>query len=353
MLAFQLINQEWSKTPVNPLKALFWRGRLDPAPLTELSENKFTPLSKPGLAQMTTRLQVAYCLTSSGDDIYEAMTRVSIATLRYRNTHSVVIVFCDSETHNNLKLSQSRLLEEADQVVAIDTPAGEPAFRNRFIKTQLRLLLSGPFLYLDSDTVVRRPLASIAASRADLALAPNHSADGIGDQICLEDSKALEQMGWQPHSPYFNGGVLWYADTANARRFAEQWHANWLENIKVAERYHDQPALNHTLRSIQDLEICCLDHRWNAQVKTPQGIHYATDAAIWHIYSSFDIAVGDLFSNCCSRLRHEKSLRPSSRILKKLLTADSPFISKEDSYTWKHRLAAWMKSLAGIPTSKS
>jgi lipopolysaccharide biosynthesis glycosyltransferase len=299
---------------------------------------------------MTTRLQVAYCLTSTGDDIYEAMTRVSLATLRKHNSKASIQVFCDELSYLNLKSCNSRLFKEADNVVGIATPAGEAAFRNRFIKTQLRLLLNGPFLYLDSDTVIRRSLADISRTTADIAAAPNHSADCISDQIWLEDYKNLDMMGWQARAPYFNGGVVWYADSSKARSLAERWHASWLENIRVTGRFRDQPALNHSLNTTPDLQLHCLDHCWNAQVKTPQGLAYAVDAAIWHIYSSYDIADGDLFSLCCTRLKHQRSLRPNSRLLKKLLTADTPFVAPEDQFTWKHRLALLLET--SIPFSK-
>ena len=86
-------------------------------------------------------LKVVYCLTSSGGDLYEAMTRVSLATLRLTNPTARIEIACDQQTHQALHATGSQLLHEADAVRGFPTPDGPPTFRNRFVKTQLRLLL--------------------------------------------------------------------------------------------------------------------------------------------------------------------------------------------------------------------
>jgi hypothetical protein len=210
-------------------------------------------------------LHVVYCLTSSGADLYEAMTRVSLATVRLTNPTARIEIACDQQTHQGLQATGSRLLREADAVHSFPTPDGPPTFRNRFVKTQLRLLLSGPFLFLDSDTVVRKPLTPLLNLQADIAAATNHSADTLAEQIWSEDQANLDTMGWQVSEPYVNGGVIWYADTSAAHRFAEAWHRNWLTNVKRTGRYCDQTALNQRLSTTNHLRVEILPHTCNAQ----------------------------------------------------------------------------------------
>ena len=88
-------------------------------------------------------------------------------------------------------------------------------------------------------------------------------------------------MGWQVCDNYVNGGVIWYADSPGARRFAEAWHRNWLTNFERTGRYRDQPALNHSLQE-SGADVSILDNSWNAQVQTAP--KEALDAAIWHLY---------------------------------------------------------------------
>ena len=106
-------------------------------------------------------IHVVYCLTSSGGDLYEAMTRVSLATLRLTNPSARVTIACDQQTHQALQVSSSQLFHEADALCDFSAPDGPPTYRNRYVKTQLGRLIDGPFLFLDSDTVVRKPLAPL------------------------------------------------------------------------------------------------------------------------------------------------------------------------------------------------
>jgi hypothetical protein len=54
-------------------------------------------------------LKVVYCLTSSGADLYEAMTRVSLATVRLTNPSARIEIATGQQTH---QASGSQLLRE-------------------------------------------------------------------------------------------------------------------------------------------------------------------------------------------------------------------------------------------------
>ena len=270
---------------------------------------------------MMPALKVVYCLTSSGGDLYEAMTRVSLATVRLTNPTARIEIACDQQTYQALHCTGSQLLREADAVHGFPTPDGSPTFRNRFVKTQLRLLLSGPFLFLDSDTVVRKPLTPLLNLQADIAAAPNHSADTLAEQIWSEDQANLDTMGWQVLEPYVNGGVIWYADTLAAHRFAEAWHRNWLANVERTARYRDQPALNHSLSADKTIHLQILSHTYNAQVS--KRADYAQEAHIWHIFTSTGIGTQDRFSECCQRALEGRSRHLPSRPISDLVKSSS------------------------------
>jgi hypothetical protein len=46
-------------------------------------------------------LKIVYCLTSSGGDLYDAMTRVSLATLRLTNPTACIEIACDQQTQQD------------------------------------------------------------------------------------------------------------------------------------------------------------------------------------------------------------------------------------------------------------
>jgi hypothetical protein len=228
--------------------------------------------------------RVIYVVTSQGGDTYSAMTRLSLASLRLSNPGWKVTIACDAQSHAALTKAHDRLLDEADEVVAWDTPPGDAQFRNRFIKTSLRNILSGEFLFLDSDTLIRSPLNEAFVPDADIAAAHNHSADELARQLWPADSKVLTALGWTTcPDHYFNGGVMFYNDTAAARAFATCWHKKWRESCDRLGRSRDQPAFNAALHEIGP-RLAVLPHRLNAQFRANPSV--ARDATVWHYYAS-------------------------------------------------------------------
>jgi hypothetical protein len=69
------------------------------------------------------------------------MTRVSLATVRLTNPTARIEIDTGQQTHQALHATGKQLLREADAMHGFPTPVGPPTFRNRFVKTQLRLLL--------------------------------------------------------------------------------------------------------------------------------------------------------------------------------------------------------------------
>jgi hypothetical protein len=249
------------------------------------------------------RIRVVYCLTSSAGDLYEAMTLVSLGSLRRTNPTAHVTIVCDQGTHRALRAAGSALLDHADAVRYATTPAGSDLFRNRFLKTQLGRLIRGPFLFLDSDTVVRESLAPLLELSAEIAAAPNHSRDSFAEQMWSEDQANLELMGWQVQAPYLNAGVIWYGGGSASRRLAESWHRHWLANGRCTGRWRDQPAFNHAVSQAAGLRFEPLEHRWNAQYMTAPAS--ATGASIWHVYGStgtLDEREREWFFLTCQRL---------------------------------------------------
>lgn len=228
--------------------------------------------------------KVVYVLTTQGCDFFSVMTRVSVASLRISNPDAYIIVACDKDSAEALKACGDALLGEIDELKVFDTPPGEPTFKNRFIKTNLRNLISGKFLFLDSDTLVRKNIDQIFKMDGDIAAAPNHATLVFEDQIWSYEREMLEALGWSSRDDvYVNGGVIFYNDTPGAYAFASQWHKNWLFSSKKLNSFRDQPALNEAIRK-NGVNLAVLPFQYNAQViKAPKS---GLGASIWHFYST-------------------------------------------------------------------
>lgn len=231
-------------------------------------------------------MKAVYVITSAGRDVYTAMTRVSVASLRMTNPGAKVVVVCDAETDRAVRAAQDPLLGEVDEWLAFETPPGDAAFRNRFLKTSLRERISGEYLFLDSDTIVRDDLAAVFRMPGDLAAAPNHSRENISGQIWEGDLATLSEMGWSTDPVlYVNGGVMRVSDSDGARRFYRLWHKKWLASYRQLHKHNDQPGLN---AAIWESQIACarLPVRYNAQIGAyPVAMR---DAAVWHYNASLE-----------------------------------------------------------------
>ena len=228
--------------------------------------------------------QLCFVLTSDGRDVYADMTLISAQFARRANSNISIVILCDEESARCLKQEQNRLVAHIDELVAVPTPPGKPGFRNRFVKTQMRRHLKGPFLYLDADTLVLKPLDEIFSCNSALAAVSNWNGPANPCELYADDRAVFHQLGWPiPQNYYINGGVLYLADNEESHRFCETWHAKWQMASKLTGKYYDQPSLNSALNESAS-NFLLLNHRYNAQVNfTPRS---APGAAIWHIYHS-------------------------------------------------------------------
>jgi hypothetical protein len=229
-------------------------------------------------------MQIAYVLTSNGKDIHADMNLISLRTLRYSNPDAKIVLVCDHETVQSLEKYNHIILKEADEIVSVHTPSQPASFRNRFVKTSLREHLSGDFLYLDADTVIRGDLTEIFNIKSSFAAAPNHSGSGDPAEIPSDETENFKLLGWElPKYYYVNGGVLFFADAPDTYSFCQIWHKKWLASAEKRGSFRDQPSLNSAIAD-SGVSFSWLPHRFNAQVDARP--IYAPDAVIWHLYGS-------------------------------------------------------------------
>jgi hypothetical protein len=209
---------------------------------------------------------------------------------------------CDHETEWYLHQLRDPLLSEIDECIRFETPGGNALFRSRYLKTSLRSIMEGPFLFLDGDVFVRKSLNPIFELNVDLAIACNHSHTNYEEQVWDSDAETIRLMGWQiSERMYFNSGVIFWGDTEKARNLGKEWHHRWLNSFECCGKHQDQPALNAALFAVQP-QISILSDRYNAQFKVMTAV--AQDAVLWHYYCSarevpittFELLVQDLLN---------------------------------------------------------
>ena len=115
------------------------------------------------------KTQLLYILVSSPADVYTEQVLVSATSARRRNPSAVMLLLTDSDT-----IVTPALQSLFDRVIRQDFQADIPPMkRSRLLKTGMRSLVEGDFLFIDADTIVARPLDGIDAMEAPLAACPD------------------------------------------------------------------------------------------------------------------------------------------------------------------------------------
>jgi hypothetical protein len=243
-------------------------------------------------------LTIAYVLTSDGGDQFADMALVSILSVRISNPSSRIFLLCDAESALAVKNSNHRVLNVCDEMISVETPMGNPTFRNRWIKTQLCCFIPGPVLYLDVDTLVREDIGPLSKAATNIGFVANHNGSVAKEQLWNEDLQYLELNGWNPHLPFYpNGGVIFYHQTPRTTLLFEKWHALWLEDFQNTKRGRDQPALYEALAQ-SGIEYTELPLQYNFQFphQNPPLDRMAILHFYIHQYSGIENVYGKLFN---------------------------------------------------------
>lgn len=230
---------------------------------------------------------VCYVVTDDEKLAHYGELIISIASLRKQRHDGPVAILTDEATAAELEL-QDRHDHEAlhAELRVVDTPkAYSQTERSRFIKTSVREHVDGDLLFLDTDTVVARPLGPGHAEELAVALDCNVYLEQRPepDLQRLSDLNAMCGYTLDVAWPYYNSGCIWARDTEGTRAFFRKWHEEW-GRCRERGMFVDQPALNYVNRSMGGA-IQELDGVYNVQVTaTPTPMGLLGDAKIIHYW---------------------------------------------------------------------
>ncbi|MCF0221539.1 MAG: hypothetical protein HUK19_04520 [Fibrobacter sp.] len=171
-----------------------------------------------------------FVLTSSPKDFYCEQTIVAIASLRAHNPGAFVTVLTDDKTAATLTGNRAALKEIVDELKVMELDEKlSPMLRSRFLKTSMRNMVEGDFLFLDSDIAVVGDLAiPLEWSGKIHAVLDFHTnlSKAINRRKVLKNAK---NMGFSPilNDQLFNSGVIYAPDNDDCHKFFEKWHELW------------------------------------------------------------------------------------------------------------------------------
>lgn len=246
------------------------------------------------------KTKIVYVLVSNENDYYLEQLHVSLSSLKHFSPFAAACVVTDKKTNSTLTGNRSDMLKHADEVVVVDVPQQyEGAACSRYLKTSLRKYVKGPYLYVDTDTIISDDLSEI-----DTLIEQNTNIAAVKDSHCLFKDMVrrdfilarAKRVGYEEiasDSIHFNSGVTFAADNEFVHKFYEKWHDSWLQEYKKG-LYYDQLALAWANRNL-NYPMQEIPGIWNCQLFN-DGLPYLYKAKIIH-YSEWGVGRPYYFQN--------------------------------------------------------
>lgn len=243
------------------------------------------------------KTKIVYCVTSGVNDIYLPQALISVFTLRKYTPKAYVILVIDDKTNNiltqNLKDSINRYFNEI-VVVNIATTFNKKQ-RSRYLKTKLREIITGDFLFIDTDTVIVSDISPIDNCTYSIgATLDRHSFlnSHIHKEMIEKDISYVGLEIKDLQDRYFNSGVLYVKDNTATHNLYNHWFENWQQSCMKGKDI-DQPALALANKQCNFM-IEELNGSWNCQL-SDNFLPYLEEAKILHYFASNGITPYQLY----------------------------------------------------------
>lgn len=209
------------------------------------------------------KTKLVYVLTCSPEATYIEQALLSIWSARYHNPSAYIVLIVDDKTETLLVDNRGEILKYISEkiVVPFDNESLTPMYRSRYIKTSVRDLISGDFLYIDCDTICCGSLSEVDDLGCEIGAVPDNNTLFQNDRYKAETCKLVSPIGCDISNEkyYFSSGVIYCKDTTKSRRLFELWHKEWLYGEQNKNIHIDQPslakadiAMNHFITPIDD-----------------------------------------------------------------------------------------------------
>lgn len=228
------------------------------------------------------RTKIVYVLVSSEHDIYLEQAYVSMSSVRYYMPDAYIVLVTDVATAETFEGTRESKVSIANEIIKVDLDAKKynAQKRSRLLKTSVRNYVQGDYIFIDTDTIIVKPLDDIDNISTDIAACWDTHSLAKSSPFYYMTLRDGRKLNWdiEHEEEYFNSGVIYVKDSETSRKFYELWHKNLQEGYKYGVTM-DQPSfaktnseMGHIIRRLPDV--------WNCQLK--YGIKYLKDAKIVH-----------------------------------------------------------------------
>lgn len=295
------------------------------------------------------KTKIVYVVASLDDDVYMEQAIVSAWSVRHYNPDCHIEMVCDQDTvatlDSGIRAQYKNLFDE----IHVREFKQEQSMmeRSRWMKTSLREIIVGDFLYLDTDTVVCADLSCVDDFDFDFGMVLDQNCDfrtfifrpGVVNRI-----KSLFGVDISQEQKYFNSGVAFVKDSIKTHDFYHTWHQLWQKKRIENGWLKDQDSL-----AISNIKhgylITELSGDFNCQVM--MSVQYLHTAKIMHYFNTLTIAPNNIHpfygDKLFLRIKSEGITEEIQNMIlnnKSLFTSPSMPASREGAVLWlRHQTA--------------
>lgn len=226
-------------------------------------------------------MQYVYVLTSDKNDYYLEECLISMTSLKRYNPEAKIVLLTDDKTEKTLTRFRSKISEFASRIVVkhYDEIVSQKV-RSRLLKTSMRRLVDGKFVFIDLDTLITESLTTIEKISADIAMVLDQHVNISEHYMYKRLQNNAKKMGYTAgyEDKHFNSGVIYVNDSRSAYQFFDLWHILYKETLKKQIDI-DQVSLNEANARMNGI-IYELGGEWNVQINC--GLRYISEAKIIH-----------------------------------------------------------------------
>ena len=229
--------------------------------------------------------KIEFVLVSGVADYFLEQALISVYSARMHNPDAIIELVVDTETGLTLTGSRAAIMKYVSLVTIVEVPEvfNSNTHKSRYLKTSLRQIVKGDFLFIDCDTVICGSLEKVDDFKGDICMVAD-----LNGELLLSDQHILERcemagFGNLECKPYFNSGVIFARDSQTVHNFYSTWFSYWQHSSNAGVIY-DQPALCCTNVELGN-PIVEISGIWNCQFKM-KGFPYLKKSKILHYYAN-------------------------------------------------------------------
>lgn len=234
--------------------------------------------------------KLVYVLTCAPEATYIEQALISIWSARYHNPDAHIVLLVDDKTNELLEGKRAEVLEYVTEklVIPFEDANATMMYRSRWIKTSVRKLVKGDFLFIDCDTIITCELSHVEAVDAEIAMARdeniNIEEEDYSSALAMINNCKAVGLDITKEKYYFNSGVMYVKDTPLTHQLYNRWHELWQDGVNKGINL-DQPTFAKANVDIGH-PVVLLEDRWNTIVQSQiEDVYSAYILHFWHSVS--------------------------------------------------------------------